>query len=157
MMFKSVIFAASAIAASVSALPQAESAKAEEPPLEALAHWPVNNFEQDCSSGGDCIAGFNIKSDADYLPGAPGNPGFSVQCRPLLQEGWSVCEEIDALPSGSSVQSQWTAASSDDLARIVVSNIWVEGEARYNATGWIEITPDTKEFEVPVLVATGGL
>ena len=61
------------------------------------------------------------------------------------------------MPPGSSVQSQFTAASSDDLARIVVSNIWVEGEARYNATGWIEITPDTKEFEVPVLVATGGL
>ena len=157
MMFKSAIFTASAIVASVSALPQAASAKAEEPPLEALAHWPVTNFKQDCSTGGGCIAGFTIKADADYLPGAPGNPGFSAYCRPLLQEGWSVCEQIDALPSGSSVQSQWTAASSDDLARIVVSNIWVEGEARYNATGWIEISPDAEEFEVPVLVATGGL
>ena len=158
MMFKSVILAASALAATVPALPHFEDAKQimvrqSNAELEPLANWQALNFEEGCSAKG-CVAGFNLTAEVDYYPGSP---GFIVYCRPVFRETWSLCEVIGALRPESSVEAQWTDASSDDLVRLAVANIWREGEARYNASGWIEIKPDTKDFDFPVLQITGGL
>lgn len=153
-MFKSIIAAASALAASVAALPHAANSAVAARQEEPLAYWPASNFQEGCSPGG-CIAGFNLTALAGYVSGAP---AFNVFCHPIyIQQGWIDCDPVGEQAAGSSVQSMWTDASERELIKLSVAHLWREGEASYNASGSVEIEATETSFEVPVLGVVGIL
>ncbi|KAI1376856.1 hypothetical protein F4677DRAFT_418260 [Hypoxylon crocopeplum] len=147
-MFASVVTVVAALAASAAALPGAVNAR------ETYATWTATNFEEGCSPGG-CIASFNISAPAGYVEGAP---AFNVACHPIyIQRGWVECDAISELAAGSSVASLWNDASERELIKISVSHAWLQGEARYNASGSDEFAAGTTTFQVPVTSITAVL
>ncbi|KAI0010217.1 hypothetical protein F4779DRAFT_578577 [Xylariaceae sp. FL0662B] len=150
-MYASFVTVFSALAATAAALPHAGSIEARN---KTLAVWPVTEFSEGCSPGG-CISSFDIKAPAGYVAGAP---AFNVQCHPIyIQKGWVECDAVGEQPANSYVESMWSEASERELIKISVAHIWTEGEARYNASGFVETKSGVASFELPVTQITGVL
>ncbi len=147
-MFKSIIIAVSALAASVAAVPTPGDG------TEPLAFWPAVNVEQMCSPGG-CSSSFNMTAPPSYVEGAP---AFNVLCKQVSSPGdWVLCSRNGEQQAASNVYTLWQPPSTEKNTRLAFSHTWLEGKSRYNATGTVEFEPYTTEFEVPVTSVVGVL